>query len=304
MNKTLLFVESPLQLLNALEAINHFNLTNYKIVVRLSNKKINDKQLIYLVSRFELNNIEYIFIRAENKKPLDYIKLLITKLRYFLIKVDKVFIGNYESGFFKLIMNQFSNKKMILLDDGAKSIFIQKKFSDNNFINMFSIYNLKPYNKQEIFQNEYTFIKDKLEHKSIDKDTILFFGMKLSEYNIIEEAYYIKLINQISQRYNNKQIIYITHRGENKDKLDKISKIKNIIIKDLNYPVELYGLYEESIPHKVSSFYSTALYAMQKIYNIEVESFQFDYQESEYKNQIDEVYEYYSKYFKVIDLDD
>jgi len=291
--KSLLFVESPLQLLNANEAISEFNLKNYEVVVRLSNKKENDTQIKYLIKYLNIQNIKYASIRVDDKGITDYIKLLMYKYKYLIKKVEKVFIGNYDSGFFKLIMKQFTKEQIILLDDGSKTLAIQKQFSESNFYNLFTMYNVETMNNQLIYNNRYNKITTNLKNLKFNYDEILFLGMQLSEIGIITEKEYIRLVVEIANIYKNYTIIYVTHRGESESKLEKIKEIKNISIQNYSYPIELLGIFESSIPNKVISFYSTAVLTMKYIYNIDAECFSFDYRNSKYTDLIDEVYNYY-----------
>ncbi len=305
--KSLLFIESPLQLLNAYEAVSYFNLENYSYIVRLSDNEASDKQIINLLKLLNIDkgNIKYLHIRTINRTLYDYCQLVFYKYKYlFEINIDKIFIGNYESGFFNLIMKQFNRESIILLDDGAKTLSIQSNFTNSINYNLFTMYKMKALENQSIFINSYKKIFADRKELSIKRDEILFLGTKLSEVGIIEEKYYINLIKNICNYYADKKIIYIVHRGETKEKLNKIEINKNISIKQLDYPIELYGLYEKEIPFKVSSFYSTAIFTMNKIYNLEAECFRFDYSNSEYKDAIDEVYSFYKKEMKVINLND
>lgn len=302
--KSLLFVESPLQLLNAHEAISEFNLKNYEVVIRLSNKKENDSQIKYLVDYLNIQNIKYVLIKVDDKGLTDYIKLLMYKYKYLIKKVKKVFIGNYDSGFFKLIMKQFTREQIILLDDGSKTLAIQKQFSENNFYNLFTIYNVETINNQLIYNNRYNKITTILKNLKFNNDEILFLGMKLSEIGIITEKEYIRLLVEIADIYKHYTIIYVTHRGESKSKIEKIKEIRNISIQNYSYPIELLGIFEKSIPNKVISFYSTAVLTIKYIYNIEAECFSFDFSTSKHKDAIESVYDYYKKEMKVINLND
>jgi len=305
--KTLLFVESPLQLLNAYEAVSYFGIENYTYIVRLSNNEGNDKQIINLLNLLAINknNVEYIYLRTTDRKLSDYSKILFYRYKYLFTKnIDKIFIGNYESGFLKQIMKQFNRDKIILLDDGAKTLSIQSKFTNTQNYNMFTMYDIKTLQNQNIFINSYKETLSNIKEVSVKQNEILFLGTKLSEVGIIKEDYYIKLIQKISNFYADKKILYIVHRGESQKKLDLIQKNENITIKQLNYPIELYGLYETEMPFKVSSFYSTAIFTMNKIYNLEAECFRFNYSDSMHASAIDEVYKFYEKEMKVINLND
>jgi len=305
--KSLLFVESPLQLLNAYEAVAYFNLENYIYMIRLSNNEANDKQIMNLLKLLKINttNIQYIYLRTTNRTLYDYIKLLFYRFKYIFAKdIDKIFIGNYESGFFKLIIKQFSKQSIILLDDGAKTLSIQSKFTNTKNYNLFTMYDIEALENQKNYINSYRQVLSKIKNLSINQDEILFLGTKLSEVGIIEEEYYIKLIQNICNYYSDKRIVYIIHRGESQEKLELIQKNENILIKQLDYPIELYGLYKNEMPFKVSSFYSTAILTMNKIYNLEAECFKFNYSHSIHVHAIDEVYSFYQKEMKVINLDD
>ncbi len=305
--KSLLFVESPLQLLNAYEAVSYFNLKNYSYIVRLSNNEANDKQIINLLKLLKINktDVQYIYLRTMNRTSYDYSKLLFYRYKYIFVKnIDKIFIGNYESGFFKLFIKQFSKQSIILLDDGAKTLSIQNKFTNTKNYNLFTMYDIEALENQKNYINSYRQVLSKIKELSINQDEILFLGTKLSEVGIINEEYYIKLIQNICNYYSNKKIVYIIHRGESKEKLNLVQKNKNIVIKQLDYPIELYGLYEKEMPFKVSSFYSTAILTMNKIYNLEAECFKFNYSNSIHASAIDEVYSFYRKEMKVLNLDD
>ena len=149
--KNILFVESPLQLLNAYEAIVEFGLKDYSVFIRFSNNYENDKQLKFLIKYLNIKNTKMLTVNADKKNAIDYIKILIYQYKFiFKKKVDKVFVGNYTSSFFKLIIKQFDQNKIIFLDDGAKTLYVQKQFSKKCFYNLFTIYKLKPIKNQII----------------------------------------------------------------------------------------------------------------------------------------------------------
>jgi hypothetical protein len=150
----LFFIESPLQLLNAYEAINSFNITKYKIVVRLSGEKLNDIQIKNIINHLHLDikNVTYISINTKNRTIFDYIKIMMSTVRYLFTNVDNVFIGNYDSRFLNLIMKQFNRKKIILLDDGSKTISIQNKFVEKNKFGLEEIYSFNNLERNYMFE--------------------------------------------------------------------------------------------------------------------------------------------------------
>lgn len=306
MKINLICIESPLQLLNAYEAIKYFNIQNYKLLIRYSNSDSNDNQIKKLIDILKIDpmDIEEVTINTSNKSLLDLFKLFTYKYIFNTKKFDKVFIGNYRSGFFSLIWKSFDKNRIILLDDGAKTIDIQKEFTDDLNYNLFTIYDVTPLKTQKIYTNHFNNMKKFFENTlAFEENKILFLGSKLSEINIISEEYYLELMNQISKFYKNQNIIYIPHREEDQNKLTKISTIDNIEIKTIDYPVEMFGLFENKLPQTVSSFYSSALMTMQNIYNIEAEAFSFNYKGSIYEESIDNVYMFYENKMKIISLE-
>jgi len=303
--KTLFFVESPLQLLNAFEAQHFFNMKEYIYYIRLSNDMINDAQIMHLINILNIKHTTLIKINAKKKGITDYLKLMYYRYIFTLTsQADRILIGNFESKFCTLIMKKVPHNKIILLDDGARSIALQDRFTSAYCYDLFTMYEIIPLHKQHIYKNSYTYIQTRLKTLQLDEKKIMFLGSKLSEAGIISEAYYIALMQKISDYYVDKKIVYISHREEKKEKLQKIQHIPNIQIVTLEYPIELYGLYNKTMPHKVSSFYSTALYTLQKIYKLQAECFSFEYQQSLHKKSIDSVYAYYAKYMDIIHLDD
>ncbi len=300
--KDMIFVESPLQLVNALEVIASFVLKDYVLYIRYSNNKTNDAQLDKVIEIFNVKrtNIKKIYLSPSNRRLLDYIKILFYFIYSKTFKVNRLFIGNLDSKFLSVIYNNINKDKIIALDDGSKTIALQEKFNRHNFYHLFTMYFLKNIDNQNIYINNYENLKSLLRNKH-KTEHIIFLGSKLNEAEIISEDKYLSLIIRIAEYYK-KQITYIPHRGEDGEKLKKISEIKNIKIKNLDYPVELYGLYEKEIPNIVASFYSTALLSMKNIYGIEPESFYFDFSASEHKDSIESVYDYYKNEMKVIEL--
>ena len=306
--KNILIVESPLQLINAIEAISFFKILDYKIYIRYSNVVSNDKQINKLLTILSVDNVKIktFVISGGRKKLVDIVKII---FYWFLLGlklkgVQKLFVGNYDSPFLKGITRLTKRNNIILLDDGAKTIELQNNFSDHYSLDLFTMYDINNYSGQNIFINSFDYLRNKFDFvNTINQNSILFIGSKLVESGIVTEEYYLSLIDKISLSYSNFNIIYIPHRGENSPKLEQISKIENISLTSLDYPVEFYGIYEKKLPNKIISFYSTALLSMKKLYpNLEIISCKFDYSSCEIVEELNELYDYYSKYLIIIEL--
>ncbi|MEL0659749.1 hypothetical protein V6255_11430 [Psychromonas arctica] len=306
LKKDFLFIESPLQLLNAYEAVNYFKLSSYRIIIRLSGKKNNDNQLLHLIAFLQIKEFEIININAKEKNFIDFCKIFFFICKYTCNSLisDRIFLGNFGAGFFSILLKIYNKNKVILLDDGSKTLSIQRSFSNINYYTLFSLYSLRPIKNQRIYKNRYSMTLNMLNDldRKTDGKSVLFLGAKIAEIGMVKEEYYLSLMKEISIYYSAFNIIYIPHREENPFKLELISQYLNIKVKKIDYPVELYGIYENIIPVKVASFFSTALITMMNIYKLDVESFCFDYSSVKNKKSLDELYDYQEKYMSVIKL--
>jgi len=305
--KGLFLIEAPFQLLSAYEAIGDYNIRQYIIIVRLSNTVNNDLQLKKLVDILFKNDkqIKYISLSSQNKSLLEYLKALyyIVYFCVYQLKFSKIFFGNLESGFLSKIIKLTKHNKIILLDDGIKSITFQNKFSKNKFYNLYTmIDDLKSIPNQKIVINKFNRLNRLLKNINYTDD-IMLIGSKLNEVGIIKESYYIKLIKEISRQYEGKKIKYIQHRGENEEKLLKIDQIKNIEVIKLEYPLEFYPLHSSLLPKTIVSFYSAALVSMGKLYSgSNMIAYRFNFTNYKHKENIEESYKYLEKHIKVVDL--
>jgi hypothetical protein len=106
-------------------------------------------------------------------------------------------------------------------------------------------------------------------------------------------------LKKLMKKYN-KKIVYILHRNE---KIEKFNDMQNIVIKKLDYPIELYGINEKEIPLRIISFFSTALYTMKLIYKeTEVLYIYHSFKNNKLYETIEEIYNFQKKYMKAIDL--
>lgn len=303
--KQLFVVESPFQLLNAYEALKSFYARKQVLFVRFSGEYVNDEQIkdtLIKLGFYKIARIRCILINVKRRGVLDIVKLLFLKVLYFLISSSykRIFIGNYESNFMRFIIP--FNRKIILLDDGFKTITIQKKFTSQKYFDWFSVFDLDLIENQVLYKNNYNHLN--LDYRIIlkqDSNTILFIGSKLSEVGVINEKYYLLLINKISKRYFDSDIVYVAHRGESNEKLKQIDEIQNIKVIRLDCPIELISLDGRINPKIIASFYSTALITLNKIFRVETVAFKFNYSNYINKEDIDFVYQYCMKYIKVIE---
>lgn len=298
MNSCLILVESPLQLLNAYEALHHYKFEKAIIFLRYSRLTRNDAQLEKLLSVLDFSRVKIhkIYVSPTRKGISDIFNIVKSVFYSCLIRarLSRVLLGNFDSGYFKLIL-RFLKSKIILLDDGNKSLRLHKELKDNIDIEFFTSYEVAEKNNGNVINNQYLMTKNLVEKDLFKKPLVLFLGSGMAEIDIVTEDYYLFLIEKISKYYVSQglKVIYIPHRAESSGKLELISNIDGVELKYCDYPVELFGFFNDFSPFVVSSFCSSAIVTMKNVYGYSVECFGFDYKGHEDEMELDGLYSHY-----------
>jgi hypothetical protein len=308
--KTLIVIESPLQLLSAYEAIKHYRFSSGVLLVRLSNDIRNDEQISFLLSYLDFNgfSILKLSINSGRKKLQD---LLMLSLSYFFLPFSKIYfnniiVGSFKSGFMSLLYKLFPiDNSYIIVDDGTSMIdlYKYKRFYNARVFTNFIEDNLSIVTNIE--KNSFEYTKSLIESSENDVyKEVVFIGSGISEIGIVSEEHYLDMVSRICLEYTAQglKVKYIPHRAECKNKLERISTIGNLEVYSINYPIELIGVIDGILPTLVASFYSTALITMKGIYSCDAIAYHFNYQNSECAAEIDGVYNFMRKYIKVEDL--
>jgi len=282
--KNLFIIGTPLQLLNAIEAVKQFKLENNILVVvhrSLHANKVQINNLKRLYQWEEIIEIEY----NKNSSILKYVDLVKYLKNYIY---NYIFISKLEV-VPKIVIPNVIKEKVFILDDGVMTISLyennikKNKINKYNFkelrflffglkikirdtINLFTYFDLKPTSKIEVAKNKLTFLKETyLEGALKDNDNIYFLGHP-SGRHISDDNYISSLLNLI--KFFNKNVVYIPHRGESEKMKKRVSSIANplLCVKDINMPVELYFLENKIYPSNIIAYYSTALITLNIIY--------------------------------------
>lgn len=301
----LFIVESPFQLLSAIEANNYFKDDKNILIIKYSPEKFakNSNEQLRLLKNYinweniyEIDNSLSYFI--SNLKLLLFIKTIEKKFN----KVDKIFIGEYRSWYMRQYFNILNPKQCFSLDDGnitielAKSYIptgkeykfpktfknIIKNIINNSFllllfyrvpknridIDLFTCFDMKQFlEKDRFIEHSFKYLKEKNKIKGILENTVYFFGGNLSEIGSISMEEEIKLLKNIYFYFNNKNIkmIYLPHRRESSKKLEFIKSSFGIELRHSKYPAEIEFTLMKEIPQYLASIVSTALHTVSKI---------------------------------------
>lgn len=274
----LFILRSPLQIINAIEAIEYFQLKNNVIVIINNRMQSNKEQMDLLLNLQRFNKIIHIDTRLKSKY-FEYVKLIknLKKEKY-----NYVFVGELGVSY-KIIIANTKKEKVFLLDDGTATIEYYNKFikynqyNKYNFkeirflfsglnirvkdkINLFTYFDLESLHGIDVIKNNLLYLKgNTLSNFKKDEDNIYFIGQTIEGF--ITFKHYVYGINELIKMHN-KKIIYIPHRSESKvqqDKLLQATDNKMFEIINPNMPLELYFLKNSIYPFNIVSFISTAL---------------------------------------------
>lgn len=283
--KNLFVIGTPLQLLNAIEAIAHFKLNNNVLVLLNMSKIENKKQIDKIVKQHDWQTI----IRVDNGKGLNFFKYFSLIRGLKKKKYNYVFVAKLESISCAIVANVQKNK-FFLLDDGGKTLdvyntykknnySVKHQFKDNKFlllglkiqikdkVNFFTYYDLKSEDGSEVIKNKFEFFKKSYSSDYEKENKLLYFFGQPIIGNYLSEELHRDILKAIIKKYN-KKLIYVPHRGEDKDSLEHLKLINSEFfeVKNLEMPAELYFIINKIHPKELFSYFSTVLTTMGLIY--------------------------------------
>jgi len=320
MSVNLFIITSPLQLINAIEAREHFNTTNNHLVAIFTEFKSKNKdQIIKLINKNDWDNILEFDIRPVGTTSTFFRQVELVKILKNGSYIN-VFCGDLSS-IIKLILSNINKKKIYLLDDGAttinrhlnelnsnkkkktstKKIFRQLRFNLlglktalKETINMFTSYKLTPHADEQIIHNDLAYFKKTFLLKSNLDENVYFLGQPLSELGIVDRETYLKYIDTVKKHYLNKKIIYIPHRFEKN--IEAIEELQNssFRVQHIDLPIELEFINTNKYPMQICSFFSSALFTLNILYpNAEITAFAINYEDVlKPTSGMDNVYKY------------
>ncbi|ABB43883.1 hypothetical protein Suden_0604 [Sulfurimonas denitrificans DSM 1251] len=284
--KNLFVARSPLQVINAIEAVKHFKLTNNTLVLIYNRSTANTKQMRFLLSLLEWEEVIHIE-DGYGSKILKYVNL-IKKLRKE--RFNYIFVGELGVSY-KMIIANIKKEKVFLMDDGTATIvyyntFIkQDRYNKYNFkelrfllfglkikirdkINLFTYFDLAPVHGNEVIKNNLAYFKRKYLSNAIkENDIVYFIGQPADIFMDIDV--YKKDIEALIKKFN-KKIVYIPHRLEVYKQQEAINSIESDLfeVKKLDVPIELYFLQSDVYPMHIVSYYSTALVTLKFLFDM------------------------------------
>ncbi|MDA9354374.1 hypothetical protein N9R24_00035 [Amylibacter sp.] len=271
MFKAVIYVESPLQALNAMEYLYAEGLLNsfkYTFIIN-ENKRVsknNVAQIQHTISEFNLLHVNIIYINGNffrfwNSIKLDALRVI---FHVYWLKYDLLILGEYRSFLGRIIALKFKfNGNCVLVDDGTATLKLKPKDVIHG-VTYFTLFgeSLRKAGVKKILKNNFLWIRQKIQKLPMQDDKVFIIGQPFLEIgdlkNSIAEDQMLSALEQfLKLHFSNKNLVYIPHRREKKSKLSKIAKFCKI--EEFGYPFELYPLIEMKLPKYLVCFTSTVV---------------------------------------------
>ena len=257
-------------------------------------------------------------------------------------KIDNLIVGYYLNLENIHVMNSVKFKKLYLLDDGIATIEINNRrkmnmsfFKDQSrelylkmafkkyFLNykikhppsviFFTIYDIESRDSDTVIRHNYAEVKKLIQ--GLDKtEEVFFLGAPYSEIHpeVLSETDYFNYLKGIVDYFKSNRLIYIPHKDESFEKLERIKTDLNITVKIIDLPIELFLLNQKEIPMTISGMATSALPNCKEIFGkgIEIVAIRISSEKIINKSTIpavENIYNYFDKIadckFKVVSID-
>lgn len=282
MNKTgLIFIESPLQLVNAVEYLDQqsipFDQVTFLIYRDYGRKGNNYEQLISVLELYGISNYEVFKIHSTSSS----FSKLYTSVKHFVSlmpfkNLDLVVLGDFRSSYFQFFCLGLRPKSVVLVDDGNASLnpfkvnnvvnkTFFKRYVESHHLTYFTIYS-EFIDSQNILHNKYAYAKQKFASQvELNFDYIV--GTTLVELDLVNECDYFDALKKVIEDRN--KTIYLPHRYESQEKLNKIERQLGCKIEFKNLPLEIEfltgGVFPKAFLGTISSFFDNLYFLNQQI---------------------------------------
>ncbi len=292
------YVESPGQVINAIESINA-NQKKWLMVVRFNGQEFNDLQIRNVLAFYKAKN--YITDSSNISTVNGFVGFLI-KFFYIILRFGfkNIYVGCHKSKYLAIFRK--IRCPMTLLDDGIATLAYHHRLGENNnyVLDYYTCIDLVPVSDtHKVSSNKFDYIKS-LSPANRPQSGAIFYGAKYIEVGIFTKEKYCAFLEQIFEALGGVEICYIPHRGEDSANFKAYEKI-GFKIRRTELPSELDLITMNTKPALVAGFFTASLLTAKIIYpDIDVISFKF----KDDTNDLEFVYSYYERFCKVICLDE
>lgn len=338
----LYIVESPFQLLGALEAQGYYG--GYSVlIVKYGIESGTNSQIRSMLEYGRWGKVLEIGQNQSGLMARLQLYRLLIEMRWRKIIWQRVFLGEVRVWALMRIVDVLGPNEVYILDDGNVTLALHAEMAPvkgaregairrlmstraalldlligallrpfatgvtNNY-GFFTCYDLDSiYPKQIIIRHQFQRLKTLKTFCDINDAEVMFFGAPLSELGVIERTVELACLALIGKYYcaRGLRVTYVSHRRESDEKLKQIADVLKLDVVRFNVPVEVVILTRQYIPSRVASFYSTALYTVSQLVRLEgADAFELEAAtiEGRYREEVREAYDAYRKIMNIIPL--
>ena len=283
-NANLFIVYSPLQIINAIEAIHHFKCKNNVLVVNYKPcQDKNNEQMDNLVEYHKWDEVIRVGSGSRRSKFLAYVGLI---KRLKKVQYDHVFVAGFTSAIYTILANLKKNK-LFIIDDGVGTIAAYNyTFAPNKLMKLrlkhmrFWLFGIRTKFKDRVDLFTYFDLKP-LPHVSVERNTLSWFRKEYTSGAAVDNAIYFlglphedgenhKEYAEILDKYIRNQslkVVYVPHRYEKiRKSMQLVFDQYNVEVRQLGMPVEMYFLTNKIIPNTVAGVGSSAFFTLAFLY--------------------------------------
>ena len=294
------YVESPGQIINAIESINT-NQRRWLMVVRFNGHEFNDLQIRNVLSFYKANN--YITDKSNILEINGFVNFLM-KFIYIILRFGfkNIYVGCHKSKYLTIFRKL--RFPMTLLDDGIATLVYHQRLCENkqsNYVlDYYTCLDIGPVcATHKVIQNKFDYLKS-LSPASSHQSGAIFYGAKYIEVGLFTKERYYAYLVRIFDILGGIDVCYVPHRGEDSSNFQAYERI-GFQVRRSALPSELELVTMKIKPVLVAGFFTASLLTAKIIYpDLEVISFKF----KDENNDLDFVYSYYETFCKVICLDE
>jgi len=284
MMENLFIVKSPLQIINAIEAIEYFKLENNILLILHDDNKKNSLSMSNIAQMREWD----IILHKKKVKKVKFLRDIFFIKKITRKKYHYVFTSHITT-FHRLLLSNVSANRIIYLDDGIETIvrykdsilknnlnkfnvkylkylFFGLKFNICYPIHFFTYFDLQDFRNSKIIRNDLKHFQKKYFQNMQEDEVTYILGQPLVKVGFLTQDDYFLAIDRIREKKGGK-IVYIPHRNEIISERLKSYEGENFELRDINMPVELYFLEQKIYPKEIVSFITTAFFTLHKLYS-------------------------------------
>jgi hypothetical protein len=326
------FIDSPLQLLNAIEARRRVEGLAAPPVLILGGDESNLRMMEPLLGLETWFEVLYLNRgrRTSIWGDLRRIETVVRDLGPF----QTICLGDYRFDLMRHFASVANSERLVLLDDGLGSLFadetglkirtavgeksplsarlkatiktilLRQKDQPNGSVLYFSAYDLPYGTRENTIKNDYSFLRSHFSKRS-SEPFVYFVGSPLPEAGVMEHDLYLCYLKAVTRFFADDTIIYIGHRRETDARLKAIAVATGVKTQRLSTIIEWELAHSGRLPAVLAGFNSAALLHCHCIFGgaLKVTSFSLrpEHQARNFRADSQFLYDYYRKRFEVVD---